>query len=80
MPPKPKLTIKKNTAFRVQACRFKRTKNSDYEYGFAKVKYYGIHDIEWIVDTNGKVLKEIWDYHLYQDSLGHMGQVGMNEI
>lgn len=56
-----------------QVCKFKRLKNSKWEKGIAKVKAFGLSDVDWIIDENGIKRKKIWDYKL--DSFLLLGKI-----
>lgn len=61
--------------FKLQACKFKRTEDSEFEYGFAKVKEFGLHDCLGIIDQNLQIVIEIWNFWLLNDQPGHLAQV-----
>lgn len=45
------------------ASKFK-SKLEGWESGFACVKMWGMHDVEWIIDSKGNKVEKVWDYIL----------------
>lgn len=62
----------------LQAVKFKRKKlDTFWEDGFARVKIFGLSDVDWIIDKEGnKVGKQLYDYHLIN---GIPGNLATNE-
>lgn len=51
---------------KVQACIFKRVQKSVWEDGIAYLKDFGIHDVHFILDRDGKRLKNVWTFNLQE--------------
>jgi len=56
-----------------QRCRYQANKFADWKDGLAKVKTFGVHDVEFILNAEtGKRLDEIWDYKLLEGPLAYL--------
>ena len=54
---------------KLQLCTFSRTKDSEPEAGVAKLKCFGVSDVDWIMDDIGDILadKDVYDYKLQSE-------------
>jgi hypothetical protein len=56
----------------LQACTFRETKAGPEKSGVAKVKAFGLCDIDWVVDENGVKAKRVWDYRLVEGPMKYI--------
>ena len=61
---------------KVQLCRFVREKGGTWEMGIAFVEGYAA-DVQFIVDKDGKRLKNVWNYTHCQGPLSYIDSEGI---
>ncbi len=51
-----------------------RPKRDGWEKGFANVKCFGVHDINWIIDGDGDKVPshDLWNYQLLNTAPGNL--------
>lgn len=47
-----------------QACEFKANKEDKWQPGIAQLAVYGVSDVEFIIDVQGKRYPDVFDYAL----------------
>ena len=57
---------------KVQACQFQMRADGDWLDGVCGVKEFGFSDITWIVDKNGQLIGDIYNYRLCNGALQHI--------
>ena len=62
----------KEKYIRAQLCRFNRTKDSEYEDGIAILDIFDLYSVDNIIDTNGNIVQELWDYKLISGPLAYL--------